>query len=63
MLCQLYLNKARTKKKALVSTPWHIISKMEVLSAAIVATMTPTVGKGVIDPGAELELLWGGGRG
>lgn len=36
---------------------------MEVSSAAVVATMTPTVGKGVIDPGAELELLWGGGRG
>ena len=32
---------------------------MEVSSAAVVATMTPTVGKRVVDPGAELELLWG----
>ena len=32
---------------------------MEVLSSAIIATMTPNVGKRVTDPGAELKLLWG----
>lgn len=36
---------------------------MEVLSAAIVSIMTPTIGKRVVDPGAELELELLGGRG
>lgn len=34
---------------------------MEVSSAAIVSIMTPTVGKRVVDPGAELELELLGG--
>lgn len=46
------------KKNTLASPPQYFISKKEVFSAAIMATVTPNFGKRVIDPGAEPYLLY-----
>ena len=59
VICQLCLNKTE-RKKPLASLPEHIMSRKEILSAAIMATMTPNFGKRLIDPGAGTKLICGG---
>lgn len=52
-----YISRKLGGKNTLASTSQHIISKREVLSIAVIATMTPNIGKTLLIQELNLNLF------